>query len=46
MAAPRSFSRFITKCYFLLMAVIAENPVSHRQDVAKGRRIFRAFLLR
>jgi hypothetical protein len=46
MGALRSFSRFITEGYVVLMAATAENPVSQRQDVAKGRRMFRAFLLR
>jgi hypothetical protein len=45
MAALRSFSRFIIERYFFLMPATAENPVSYRQDVAKRRRMFKAFLL-
>jgi hypothetical protein len=46
MVALRSFPRFIKERYFVLMAVTAESPVSPRWYVAKGRRMFKAFLLR
>jgi hypothetical protein len=46
MVAPRPLSMFVIERYFVLMAAIAENPVSHRQDIAKVSRMFKAFLLR